>query len=135
MSMRMSWTRRWWRVRARVRDYRLGRRPLAQGRWPAVSPRPPHITPGTDIPEVPEGTVLRLWPHEWTHCATVRDGAYLEMTVTRVHRNVTREVGDRRWVWVAGHRHPACRREPVEPHPPCLQLMAPTDVLDRAVHR
>ncbi|MDG4791227.1 hypothetical protein O7626_35925 [Micromonospora sp. WMMD1102] len=87
------------------------------------------------IPELSAGTLLRLAPGEWSHCATARLGTYLEMTVTRVHRHAVRadEVG--LWVWVAGHEHPACTWAYVDPHPPCLHLLVRVDVLAIAADR
>ncbi|MFY1689263.1 hypothetical protein [Plantactinospora sp. WMMB782] len=87
------------------------------------------------IPELPAGTLLRLAPGEWSHCATARLGTYLEMTVTRVHRNAVRADEAGLWVWVAGHEHPTCTWAYVDPHPPCLHLLVRVDMLSIATDR
>lgn len=93
--------------------------------------RPPHILPAS-IPDVPEGTVLQLTGHDWSHCASYPPGAYVDITVSRVHRGCFREQNGVLWVWVVGHRHPSCRWPHVEQHVPCLQLMVRVDMLTRA---
>lgn len=93
----------------------------------------PHINP-PPIPNVPPDTTLNLRPDEWSHCAAIQPGAYLDMTVSRVHSNVSRDEGDGLSVWVVGHRHPECTWDHVEPHVPCLQLLVRVDALDRAVN-
>ncbi|MGI5212885.1 hypothetical protein [Plantactinospora sp. CA-290183] len=98
-----------------------------------MTERPPIVTPTVGIPDVPPGTLLRMRPGEWSHCARVPVGTYLEMTVCRIHRNVIRQDEAGRWVWVVGHEHPSCTWAHVEPHPPCLQLMVRLDVLIGAV--
>ncbi|MGI5214363.1 hypothetical protein [Plantactinospora sp. CA-290183] len=97
--------------------------------------RLPVVTPTVEIPDVPAETLLQLQPEQWSHCATVPVGTYLEVTVARVHRNVTRQDGAGLWVWIVGHEHPGCTWEHVEPHPPCLQLMVRVDVLIAAAQR
>ncbi|ROT33950.1 hypothetical protein EF879_03410 [Micromonospora sp. HM5-17] len=99
---------------------------------PAMRERPPHLT-GPAIPDVPTGTLLRLAPGEWSHCHAVPAGSRLDVTVSRVHRNVVRRDEAGLWVWVVGHEHPACGWAHVERHPPCRQLMVRVDVLARAV--
>ncbi|MEO3744775.1 hypothetical protein [Plantactinospora sp. B5E13] len=97
-----------------------------------MNERPPHLV-SPSIPDLPDGTLLRLAPGEWSHCRTVPDGSPLNVTVCRVHRNVTRQDGADLWVWIVGHEHPSCTWPHVESHPPCLQLMVRVDVLARVV--
>ncbi|MGI5212332.1 hypothetical protein [Plantactinospora sp. CA-290183] len=87
----------------------------------------------SDIPEVPSGTVLTLRPVDWSHCAHVTPGTYLDVTVVRVHRTVTAVRSGALWVWIAGHQHPECTWAHVERHAPCRHLMVRVDVLRRAV--
>lgn len=98
-----------------------------------MTSRPPHIRAAREIPNVPEGTVLRLTGDDWSHCAARPPGAYIDMTVSRVHRACTREIGGEWWVWIVGHHHPACTGAYVERHPPCLQLMVRVEALAKAV--
>ncbi|WP_159079269.1 hypothetical protein [Plantactinospora sp. BC1] len=93
-----------------------------------TGPRPT-VTPAVEIPELPVGTLLRLGPGEWSHCATVPLGTYLEMTLSRIHRNAVRTAPAGLWVWVVGHKHPACTWADVDPHPPCLQVIVRVDAL------
>ncbi|MGX7669300.1 hypothetical protein [Plantactinospora sp. DSM 117369] len=92
---------------------------------------PPTAGPAAEIPDPPVGTLLRLAPGEWSHCATARLGTYLEMTLSRIHRNAIHEDEAGIWVWLVGHEHPACTWAHVDPHPPCLQVMVRVDALTR----
>ncbi|MGI5146201.1 hypothetical protein ACQEVC_07365 [Plantactinospora sp. CA-294935] len=96
-----------------------------------TEPRPT-VTPTAEIPDLPVGTLLRFAPGEWSHCATARLGTYLEMTLSRMHRNAVREDEAGLWVWLVGHEHPACTWAHVDPHPPCLQVMVRVDALTAA---
>ncbi|ROT32856.1 hypothetical protein [Micromonospora sp. HM5-17] len=49
----------------------------------AAAARPPHLTPAVSIPDIPSGTLLRLGPDEWSHCARLPPGAHLDMSVSR----------------------------------------------------
>ncbi|MEO3925268.1 hypothetical protein ABGB07_15565 [Micromonosporaceae bacterium B7E4] len=93
---------------------------------------PPTAGPTAEIPELPVGILLRLAPDEWSHCATARPGTYLEMVLSRIHRNAVHEGAAGLWVWVVGHEHPACTWAHVDPHPPCLQVMVRVDALTAA---
>ncbi|MEO3821525.1 hypothetical protein [Plantactinospora sp. B24E8] len=97
--------------------------------------RPPIVTPAVEMPDVPEGALLRLGPGDWSHGATLPVGTYLNLSLTRIHRNVTRQDEQGLWVWVVGHEHPACTWPHVEAHPPCLQLMVRFDVLTEAANQ
>ncbi|GIG85135.1 hypothetical protein [Plantactinospora endophytica] len=95
----------------------------------------PTVNPPVEIPELPVGTLLRLHPGEWSHCAIVPLGMYLEMTLSRIHRNTVHADRAALWVWVVGHEHPACTWAHVDSHPPCLHLLVRIDVLTAAADR
>ncbi|MEO3742326.1 hypothetical protein [Plantactinospora sp. B5E13] len=97
--------------------------------------RPPVIKPEVVIPDLPEGSLLRLAPADWSHGATLPVGACVQLTLSRIHRNVTRHDESGCWVWVVGHEHPACTWPHVEPHPPCLQLPVRVGALDASASR
>ena len=94
--------------------------------------RPPYNI-RQEIPDVPDGTVLRMTSREWSHSAAYPPGAYVDMTVSRVHRKCIRVQRGVLWVWVVGHRHPDCTWPHVEHHVPCLQMLVRVDTLRRAV--
>jgi hypothetical protein len=99
----------------------------------AAAARPPHLTSsGVAIPDIPSGTVLTLGPDEWSHCARLPPGVCLVMSVSRVHRTVTRQDEAGLWVWVIGHEQPRCGRTSTPAHLPCLHLMVRVDALTRA---
>jgi len=87
------------------------------------------------IPDIPSGTILKLGPDEWSHCARIPRGVHLDMSVSRVHRNVTRQDEAGLWVWVVGHEQPRCGWTSTPAHLPCLHLMVRVDALTRAGRR
>jgi hypothetical protein len=84
---------------------------------------------GSDLPDVPAGTTLRLAGDEWSHGKGLVPGTPLAMTVACIlpwHHRADDEV------WVAGHP-PECGYATCEGHPPCLTLLVKVKALWRVV--
>jgi hypothetical protein len=94
--------------------------------------RPSHINlpAEPEIPDVPEGLLLRLMPGEWTHMAGIHPADQVTMRVAGVHPDRPR--ADIGMVWVTGHGiecswpSSTCSR-------PCFELLVSVSALWRAV--
>lgn len=84
----------------------------------------------TDLPPVPEGTILRLEPGEWSHQAGVYPSERMTVRVSCVLAG--RPDSDGAAVWVVGHRL-ECEWPASDCARPCVELLVAVAALWRAV--
>jgi hypothetical protein len=96
-------------------------------------PRRPHITPLPEprLPDLPEGTLLRLAPGEWMFQVGRDPGDQIVMRVVEVLPDRPRPNGS--VVWVTGHGVECSWPSSMCRTRPCYELLASVDALWRAV--
>jgi hypothetical protein len=88
------------------------------------------MTSPADVPELPQGRVLKLHSGEWAHCHNLPNDAYCDLTVVKVFRSTVRIEDGHTWVWVSGHAM-ECSWVSSTCTIPCINLMVRLDVLQR----
>lgn len=81
-----------------------------------------------NVPDVPEGTLLRLDGDDWSYGHGLIPDARVDIVVVRIRDDLAHLHDDA--LWVQGHA-PECGYHP-DPHPPCLELLVKVDRLGSA---